>query len=46
MYSHFYILARRDTEIVKVKGRGGVARVDDDEYNSMPDEELARGVDG
>ena len=34
------------TDTIKVEGRGGVAGVDDDEYQPMPDEELIRGVNG
>ena len=33
-------------DTIQVKGRGGIAGVDDDEYDPMPNEELNRGVDG
>ena len=47
MYNHLYLLGKEEIrDTIKVKGRGGVAGVDDDEYDPMPDEELIRGVDG
>ena len=47
LYSLLYLLAKEEIgDTIKVKGRGGVAGVDDDEYGPMPDEERIRGVDG
>ena len=41
-----YNLEEMTKDTIQVKGRGGIAGVDDDEYDPMPDEELNRGVDG
>ena len=41
-----YNLEEMTEDTIQVKGRGGIAGVDDDEYDPMPDEELNRGVDG